>query len=313
MTANVGVLGLGSWGTALANHLASNALDVIGWTRNLPSIHVPSYRITDKIDDLNTAEVLVLALPARALPSALEKYDFSRNRVIMSAAKGMVPKTDSTPLAFLADQFQIPLEKLAVLSGPSFASDVMNHRPASVVIASKNKDVAQELSLLFASPSFRVYTSEDTLGVELGGITKNVLAIAAGISDALGLGPSARAGLITRGLSEMQRLGEALGVDSRTITGLSGLGDLIMTATDDQSRNRQMGLRLGRGEKLEDALKGIGSEVEGVWTAPLLLQLATTHGVEMPITSQVARLLQGSIDPRQLAGELLSRPLKSEY
>jgi glycerol-3-phosphate dehydrogenase (NAD(P)+) len=182
-----------------------------------------------------------------------------------------------------------------------------------VVAGSKSEQLALDVATALSSPSLRVYMSSDPLGVELGGILKNIIAIVAGVSDSLGYGPSARAALISRGLFEITTVATALGADARTLTGLSGLGDLIMTATEDQSRNRTVGLRLGKGEKLPDVIQSLGATAEGVASAPLVLALAQQRTIQVPITEQVVRLMNGEIRATEVAHALMTRPLKSEF
>jgi glycerol-3-phosphate dehydrogenase (NAD(P)+) len=324
------VLGLGNWGTALAEHYARNGLTVTAWCRE-PDIAVgvntnrvnpacfSTIRLSDGLtatNDLNHAlgstDLVVVALPASIWASFFKPEMFKRGLRFVSAAKGLVPGEHFTPLKLMAS-LGAAAEDLAVLSGPTFASDVMGNKPCGIVSASSSEPFASELAELTASKSLRVYTSTDPLGVELGGILKNVIAVAAGVVDGLQLGDSARAGIITRGLAEMMRLSAALGANPQTLCGLAGLGDLVMTATCDQSRNRTVGVRLGKGESLEHIIKTLGSVAEGVKTAPLVAELAKKYGVEMPITNHVNLLLMGQKQPDEMAGMLLGRPIKSEF
>jgi glycerol-3-phosphate dehydrogenase (NAD(P)+) len=256
------------------------------------------------------ADATVVALPARAWREVVPNL---KAKLLISAAKGLDKETARTPLSLATQELGWPAERTAVISGPSFASDMESQRPLSMVVASASLDIAIQVATLMASPSVRLYTSTDTLGVELGGILKNVVAIAVGVSDALGYGPSARAALISRGLAEMMRLSCALGAHSHTLFGLSGLGDLIMTATEDQSRNRTVGLRLGRGEPIEQITSSLGATAEGVTTAPLAQRLARDKGVEVPITDHVVKLLNREIAATQMATTLMSRPVKREF
>ena len=217
-----------------------------------------------------------------------------------------------TPLQLCKKHISIATD-FVVLSGPSFAIDLVNLRPIGIVAASESEDAAWKTAEIFSSPTVKVYISTDPLGVELGGIVKNTIALAAGVCDGLGYGDSARAGLITRGLAEMQRLVSALGADPQTLSGLSGLGDLVMTASCDTSRNRTVGLRLGKGESLEQIMRTLGSVAEGVESSPLILELAQKHGVEMPITEQVCKFLRGEVSIQDAAAQLLARPSKREF
>lgn len=323
---HIAVIGLGAWGTALALHALRRGFKVTGWnhdqgevarlvsTRLLQhgAVTVPipgNLGITSDLSQTNDADITIVALPASAWAEVVPNV---RAKILVSATKGLEPTTASTPLQFAARQLSFESDALAVISGPSFASDLIAERPISVVAGSTSEKTATLVAEALSGNSFRVYTSADPLGVELGGILKNVIAIAAGVSDALNYGPSARAALIARGLSEMTRLATALGADSRTLFGLSGLGDLLMTATENQSRNRTVGLRLGAGEKIADITASLGSVAEGVSTAPLVQQLAAKAGIEVPITDHIVKLLCGEIAARDLAVALLARPLKSE-
>jgi glycerol-3-phosphate dehydrogenase (NAD(P)+) len=234
-------------------------------------------------------------------------------KALVSATKGLEKETGLTPLSFAHERCGYSKDSLAVISGPSFASDLVAGRPISIVAGSTSQTLASLIASSLSSPSLRVYTSDDPLGVELGGILKNIIAIVAGVSDSLGYGPSARAAVISRGLYEMTTLAVALGAQERTLTGLSGLGDLIMTATEDQSRNRSVGLRLGKGEVLADVIASLGATAEGVSSAPLVLSIARQRGIPVPITEHVVRLMNGEIRATEMAHALMTRPLKSEF
>lgn len=325
----VAVLGLGNWGTALAQHLAVKGVDVLGWSiqpeivesinahrRNplcLSEIELnPRLKATGELSDVFDFEVVLLVLPSGALAEVVPKLQLRSSAILVSAVKGMEMQSVQTPLQF-AETNLPQAAKLCVLSGPSFARDVVAQRPAGVVAASKREEVAKTVAELFTNEYLRVYVSTDPLGVELGGIVKNIIAIAAGVSDGMQMGDSARAGLITRGLAEMTRLAEALGAQPMTLFGLSGLGDLAMTASSDLSRNRVVGLRLGRGEKLEDIVQSLGSVAEGVKTAPIILDLANKLGVDMPITYRVVELISGRASAEEMAKSLIARPIKREF
>lgn len=326
----VAVIGLGSWGTALSQHLASKDISIIGWDINKElleeisfkktnSRYLPSSKLSDKIEvsdslsDLSQEKIVIIALPSKVIGSLSSKIfeTFSPDTIVVSVVKGFEPQSSKTPIAFFRSI--APNLKYCILSGPSFAKDVIKGLPASVVAASQDPNVAEQIASLFSSSTLRVYSTYDEVGVELGGALKNVIAIAAGVSDGLSLGESARAGTITRGLAEITRLAVALGAKRETLSGLSGLGDLLMTATSDQSRNRLVGLRLGRGEKLPDILASIGSTAEGVSTAPLALSLARANEVETPIIEGVNKVLFEGLSPNDLASGLISRPLRAEF
>lgn len=325
---SVGVCSLGNWGTAIAHHCARNGCQVLGWARE-PEVVAgvndsrrnPIYlsefelhsnlKAVGDLSDLSEVDLLVLVVPSAVVPALLEGLQLSKSTIVVSAIKGVIGSQALTPLQALRAKFGSE-QRLAVLSGPSFASEVIAGKPAGVVSASDDENVAKAVAELFGSESLKVYISTDPLGVELGGVLKNIIALAVGVSDGLGLGDSARAGLITRGLAEITRLARALGADERTLAGLSGLGDLVMTATCDTSRNRTVGLRLGRGDSLADIVKTLGSVAEGVQTTPLALGLAKRVGVELPIAEQVALLLNGQTTPQQMVQALIRRPLKHE-
>lgn len=326
---NVSVLALGNWGTALANHLAKRGHQVIGWTNSqeiadgivnkhrnplcFPDLELHSnLKATTDLKEALKSDVLVLAFPSSALHEMAAKMKDVDGKILISALKGLEKETLLTPLQFLREYLGEGPE-LAVLSGPSFAIDIVQSNPSGVVAAADTEELAMQVADLFSSPAMRIYISTDTIGVELGGISKNVIAIAVGICDGQKLGDSARAGLITRGLAEMMRLAEVMGADPRTLAGLSGLGDLAMTATCDTSRNRKVGLRLGQGEKLDDIVKSLGSVAEGVTTAQHILKLAKKHNVEMPITMGVAMILSGELKLSDTTKYLISRPTRREF
>ena len=325
----ISVLGLGNWGTAIAYHLAVKGHEVLGWSveadvveginrshcnpKYLSHIQLsPALRATLDVDQACEHDVRLLVLPSEVLSRALPRVRVRADTVFVSAVKGIDCETVLTPLE-CARHFLPDCRETAVISGPGFAKDVAAGRPVGLVAASRNESTARRVADLFASESMRVYISTDPLGVELGGIVKNVIAIAAGACDGLGLGDSARAGLITRGLAEMMRLACAMGADAQTLAGLSGLGDLVLTCTCDSSRNRTVGVRLGRGEKLPEIVASLGSVAEGVKTTASVLKLAARHGVEMPICIEVDTVLKGEVSPREILQALISRPLKREF
>lgn len=330
MTQAVGVVGLGNWGTAIAHHLACKGLSVLAWSKNTDVVDSinrthqnPKYlkntsihqgvKVTQSLEDVIARELVIYALPSAALESLKDSFQkVSRSTVLISATKGIDRSTLTTPLEFLRKNAP-HAAGFCVISGPSFASDLSLQRPCGVVAASDDEAIARRVAELFSSSAMKVYISTDVKGVEWGGVIKNVIAIAAGICDGMGLGDSARAGIITRGLAEMIRVSTAFGADPRTLSGLSGLGDLVMTASCDQSRNRTVGIRLGKGETLKQILDTLGSVSEGVHVTPLVLELARSHSVEMPIAEAVAAVLDGSASPEQLVQRLITRPLKREF
>ncbi|RME57443.1 MAG: NAD(P)-dependent glycerol-3-phosphate dehydrogenase [Candidatus Dadabacteria bacterium] len=324
----IGVVGLGQWGTALAYYCSSLEYQVLGWDRDkniikginsdgrnpkcfsqtkLPS----SVKAVSSLEDVFQCNYVILTVASSGLPEVLSKANPSFAGVIISGIKGLTPAL-KTPLESVREKFRERV-KAAVISGPSFAKDVIAGNPCGLVAASRDKKVSEEVADVLASDRMRLYISSDEVGVEYGGIFKNVIALAAGISDGLNMGDSARAGVITRGLAEIQRLAVALGAKSDTLFGLSGLGDLVMTASCDTSRNRTVGLRLGRGEKLEDILASLGSTAEGVRTAHIALKLGERKGIELPITKAVVDILDKKITPKEAVNLLISRPVKEEF
>ena len=322
------VLGLGHWGTAIAQHLASKGYDVLGWTvddgvadaintehrnpRFLSNIQLSdNVRATEDIAEIAKCDRMVVVLPSAAFSDVLPKVGDVAGRLVISATKGLDAASGLTPLQCI--EKYLPNSRRAVISGPGFAKDIAAHYPAGLVAAAYDEATAKETLELFSSETLRIYSCLDPLGVEIGGIVKNVIAIAAGVSDGLKLGDSARAGVITRGLAEMMRLAVALGASAQTLSGLSGLGDLVLTATCDNSRNRTVGLRLGAGEKIDDIIRTLGSVAEGVHTAALVVKLARSVGVEMPICEQVQLLVEGKTSPQMTIRALMTRPSKSEF
>ncbi len=328
--ATIAVLGAGAWGTALAHVLGQNGHTVRLWTRDpdhaaaiaaagenrryLPGCPLPA--AIEPTADLAAAvagsDWLLIAVPSAAFRGLVERLPACAPRRIAWATKGLEARSGGL-LHGVLEALLEPAPTPAVLSGPSFAAEVGGDLPTAVTVASPDAAFAHEIAAAFHNEHFRPYVSSDMLGVELGGAVKNVLAVATGISDGLGLGANARAALITRGLAEITRLGEALGADGRTLIGLAGLGDLLLTCTDDQSRNRRFGLALGAGAGVEAALEQVGSTVEGARTAGELQALARAHGVEMPICAAVQRILAGELSPQRAVTELMERAPKAEF
>lgn len=331
----ISILGGGSWGTALAILLArarrkheislwvhDPALaDAIGRDREnrtyLPGHQLVSgVRVTCMIQDaISGAQILIGAIPtahARAIYSRAAA-SASPGSVFVSASKGLEPATHKRISEVVLEVFASKsAPRVAVLSGPSFAAEVAGGEPTAVVVASSHAALASELQEEFAAPNFRVYTNDDVLGVELAGAMKNVIAIAAGVCQGLGLGSNPLAALITRGLAEMSRLAAALGAQPETLTGLAGLGDLVLTCTGVLSRNRHVGIELGKGRALKEILAGMRMVAEGVGTATALLALAREAKVELPITEQVAAILQQGKSPREAIRDIMDRPQKRE-
>lgn len=326
------VVGAGSWGTALAIALARNEQPTFLWGRDpehirelindrknrryLPNAAFPLSltAVTDLNPVLEKIRDIVIGLPCKALRPFLEqvaRLSSHNDKRFVLACKGIEPGTHKLMHEIIEEMLgkNIPI---AVLSGPSFAGEVGSDLPTAVTIASSNAAFLHDLITRFHSKSFRAYASNDVIGVEIGGAVKNVMAIAAGIADGLGFGANTRAALITRGLAEMTRLGVAMGGQPETFMGLAGFGDLVLTCTDNQSRNRRFGLLLAEGKSVDEAVETIGQVVEGARTASEVTALARKYQIEMPITDQVTRLLKGKCTPRQAVEALLSREPKQE-
>ncbi len=336
----VGVLGAGSWGTVLAVLLANKGIKTVLWARNhefakqiresrentlyLPGFELPAaLEITSDISKTVTdKEVILFVVPshglrevAKQVSMALDDLPKSPNLpyALVSASKGIENRTLLTMTEIMEEMLPSRLSgRLAALSGPSFAHEVASSMPTAVTIAASEHKLCTGLQDLFTTETFRVYTSLDLMGVQLGGALKNVIAIASGISDGMGFGTNTRAALITRGLAEMSRLGMRLGANPLTFAGLAGLGDLVLTCTGDLSRNRQVGLKLGQGQSIDSILKEMSMVAEGVKTTDSVYAMAEKYKVEMPITNQVYRVLYQGLDPKDAVNELLARPPREE-
>jgi len=330
-TAALTVLGAGSWGTALAIRLTVNGNDVCLWGHEPAFMEklsrerqnaqfLPDVRFPDKLrvaTDLSLAvqhsRDLLVVVPSHAFREVLTRALPSltaRTRIVW-ATKGLETGTGKFMHEVLEEipGMHCPA---AVLSGPTFAREVAAGLPTAMTVASTNPAFANHLASCLQADVMRIYTSDDVIGVELGGTVKNVLAIAAGIADGLGLGANCRAALITRGLAEIIRLGDAMGARRETLMGLSGIGDLILTCTDNQSRNRRLGLALGKGRPVDMAVQDIGQVVEGFNTAHEVVQLARRYRVEMPISEQVYQVLYDGLSPAAAVQNLLSRESRAE-
>ncbi len=328
----VSVLGAGSWGTALALQLADNGHNVTLWGRDgdlleeiaqtrCNSVYLPGCELPRNVrtqNDLaaavNSCRILVLAVPSaavRTITRAIAPELSARQEGLILTAKGI--ETASARLTHEVVEETLGADvPLACLSGPSFAGEVAKRLPTAVIISSADAAFADTAATLFHNHSLRVYTNDDVVGTEVAGAFKNIIAIATGISDGLGFGANARAALITRGLSEIRRLAEAMGARSTTLNGLAGIGDLVLTCTGEQSRNRRFGLLIAEGLGAEKAAKKINQATEGVPSAEVARQLAQRHGVEMPICEQVNDIIAGRIEPQRAVQALLDRPQKSE-
>lgn len=329
----IAVVGGGAWGTALADLLArKEASDTVTlWARepevvesvnreHVNHMFLPGAKLAsaltaegDLAAAVRGADVVVSAAPSHAVREVMTRASaaIERRALVVSVSKGLEPERLGTLSCVVADV--LPKNtRIAALSGPSFAQEVYARQPTAVVAAAREHAVAQQVQQVFSTGYFRVYSATDVIGVELAGALKNVIALAAGILEGLEMGHNARAALVTRGLAEITRLGVALGAEPATFAGLAGMGDLILTATGPLSRNHSLGVELGRGKRLEEALSGRTSVAEGVSTARTAVTLGERHGVELPIAREVAAVLFQGKPPRQAVSDLMERDLKPE-
>lgn len=330
----IGVVGAGSWGTALANLLALKGAPVDLWVFEADvkeqirsdlenRVFLPGITLSKNLRPSNDLQevvshkdMLLVATPSHVTRQTLRRCAAAVDpaTVVVSASKGIENQTRLTMLGVLREELKhIDQERLAVISGPSFAGEVARKIPTLVTAASSSSDTAAYVQHIFATPYFRVYRTDDTIGVELGGAVKNVIAIGAGIIDGLGLGMNTRAALITRGLSEIRRLGQKLGARPQTFAGLAGVGDLVLTCTGTLSRNHTVGKRIGEGDKLPRILDDMRMVAEGVKTALSVYDLSRDLNVEMPISHQVYRVLYEDLPPEQALYSLMTRDLKKEF
>jgi len=327
---HVGIVGAGSWGTALAVLLHENRLPVTIWghdaahiarvseshenTPYLPGISLPEgLRFTTALDDLATCDLVLLVTPSKAvreMAARLSTTALGENAVLLSCTKGVERGSGLRMSEILAEC--LSRNPVAVLSGPSHAEEVVRKMPTAVVIGSADADIRSRLQRAFTATSFRSYTSDDVAGIELGGALKNIFALAAGVSDGLGLGDNSKAALITRALAELIRLGVALGGKRETFQGLSGIGDLMVTCFSQHSRNRAVGERLGKGERLADIIASMSMVAEGVPTTYSAYECARRFQIETPIIDQMRALLDGERTPREVALNLITREPKAE-
>lgn len=326
----IGVLGDGGWGTTLAIHLAGKGYSVRLWgvfseyvqflnekrenVKFLPTVKIPQeiFISSDLKEVVVDSDLVVLATPShfmRALVSRLRDFDLSRS-ILLSVAKGI----ENDTLMRMSEVIRDVLGdlKLAVLSGPSIALEVARGLPTAVVVSSQNGQISQAIQQAFMTERFRVYTNPDTIGVELGGSLKNIVAIAVGISDGLGFGTNTKAALLTRGLVEITRLGVSMGARPETFSGLAGMGDLVTTCTSKYSRNRHVGEEIGRGKRLSQILKGMEMVAEGVKTTKSAYQLSLKRDVQMPITKEIYSVLYEDKDPLQAVRDLMTREGREE-
>ena len=319
------VLGSGSWGSALSIHFGRSGFEVVQWCREEDVaasinekreniVYLKGFRYPDSVSAttsveraLSSADLVFSVIPVQFTPSFWEENrELLSGKPLICASKGIEVESLKTLSQRYGELFG-SLDDYYVLSGPTFAKEVAQGLPAAAVVANSDLERALNVVRLLNTPSFRLYASSDVLGVELGGALKNVIAIAAGISDGMGLGNNARAALITRGLHEIKRLGKALGAKEETFYGLSGLGDLVLTCTGDLSRNRRFGLAVARGEKFTGK-----DVVEGVYTVKAVVQIARELSLEMPISEAVYKIIYEGKRPKEVMEELLKRPVKEE-
>ena len=329
----LGVVGAGSWGTALANLLASKGYAIDLWVfetdvcRQIEKQHenkvfLPGVTLSANLKPTNDLEravaakdLVLVVVPSHVMRSVIGAMGAFLNpdTLLVTASKGIENETHLTMSGVIRDTLQNwPSDKLAVISGPSFAKEVARNAPTVVTAASDAIAVAETVQSVFATPFFRVYTNTDVIGVEIGGAIKNVIAIAAGVIDGLGLGLNTRAALITRGLTEIQRLGRRMGADPRTLAGIAGVGDLILTCTGDLSRNHTVGKKIGEGLSLEEILAEMRMVAEGVKTAKSVYNLARKLEVEMPICQEMYAILYEGMSPEKAVYRLMTRDLKKE-
>ncbi len=323
------VIGDGGWGTALAMVLERNGHDVTVWgpfpdyldqirttgenQTYLPGVSVPAgiQWTDDREAAVLDADLVVLVVPSRFYKPVVESFKpfIPASALIVSATKGLDEETHER-MSEVAGR--ILDHSIAVLSGPSHAEEVARGVPCAVAIAASDHDVAEEIQQFFVNDTFRVYTLDDVIGVELGGALKNVIAVAAGIGDGMGFGDNSKAALMTRGMAEITRLGVALGAKPETFSGLSGIGDLMVTCMSKHSRNRGVGERLGKGESLEEIMASMKMVAEGVWNCQAAKELAEQHGIPVPITEQVNAVVHEGKDPRKAVMDLMARTPKPE-
>jgi len=328
---SIGIIGAGSWGTALANLLAGGGasvsiwdvdrelLDSVSLTREnkkyLPGRRIhESVRIADSLEDCVTdADFMVTAVPSQRFRSALTAAlpFINAETIIVNVAKGI--EIGSLETLSKVSTETAPEHTYTVLSGPSHAEEVADGMPTTVTVASIDPEASRKVQDVFMTDRFRVYTQSDVLGVELGGALKNVIALGAGISDGMGYGDNTKAALMTRGITEMARLGQRMGANAETFYGLSGIGDLVVTCTSVHSRNRQCGIMIGQGVAPKEAMERVGMIVEGIPTAEAARELAVKLGVEMPITEAICRVVSGEVPPEEALSALMTRDKKHEH
>lgn len=329
----VSIIGAGSWGTALAVIIAEKVKELKIWcyenevkeeinTQHRNSIYLPDIKIPNNVvasndfgEVLDKPDIVFMVTPSHVTREIVEKikHYISSHTIIVSCTKGIETETTKTMSEVYSDVMGSEImERYCVLSGPTFAREVAQKLPTAAVVASSNEKSATKIQEFLSSSTFRIYTHSDVKGVELAGALKNVIAIAAGISDGMNLGLNARASIITRGMAEITRLGKKLGANPLTFLGLAGMGDLILTSTGDLSRNRRVGIELGRGRKLKEIVENMRMVAEGVKTCSAVVKLAERYNVDMPVSKAVYEILYNDLSPETALKELMSRSLKKE-
>ena len=326
----IAVLGAGSWGTALGQVLNENGHDVRLWhleqnfvdTINQSHVHpfLPGVKLnhalqfTSSLEEIcNYGELLVSAVPSQVVRLVLEKFPDNWEKPIVSVSKGIENKTGMRMSEVIAETLHLNPEEIVILSGPSHAEEVSKKYPTTVVAACKNIENARKVQKIFSNEYFRVYSGRDVIGVEIGGAAKNIIALAAGICHGLDYGDNTMAALVTRGLEEIIRFGTRMGAERATFSGLSGMGDLVVTAFSPHSRNRQVGERIGRGEKLKDILASMEMVAEGVETTRSIHDVAQKNNIDMPLCEQIYQVLFEDVSPRKAILKLMGRELVDEH
>ena len=331
MNARIAVMGAGSWGTTLAQVATDSGSDVVLWGRDesvvnsintkginskyLPNVALRGIRATTEVESaLTNADIVILALPSVSLRSQLSlwKGAIGSSSVVVSTIKGIEAGSNKRMSEVIIEAADVSADRVAVLSGPNLAHEIAARQPAATTIACANEDAAHDVQLALASPYFRPYRTTDVVGTEIGGASKNVIALANGMAVGLGFGENAQAALITRGLAEMTRLGVALGASQLTFAGLAGMGDLVATCTSGLSRNRSFGVELGQGLSVAQVEAKIQQTCEGVKSCRALLALAQAHDVEMPITEQVVEVVHNALPPKEMLSRFMARDMKPE-
>ena len=328
MNKNVAVVGSGSWGMALANHLAEMGEKVKVWSfteeeKNLINnerkcMFIPEMNLDEKIycsndvvEVVKDADYIFHVTPSKVTRNVFKQYkNYVKDKPIIICSKGLENATLKTLDEVILEE--LPTAKIAAFSGPSYATEVVKHIPTAIILASKYDDVLDEVSSLLMSEYMRIYKSRDVVGVEVGGALKNIIAFCAGICAELNFGTNAQSALITRGLAEITRLGEKMGADKNTFFGLSGLGDLILTCSSDESRNRRAGRLIGKGKTVEEAKKEIGMTIESVENIEVAKKLAEKYDVEMPIVNAAYDVLYNNLKPQDAVNKLMTRAIKFE-